>query len=243
MSSSTSSPAPRSSAPDLAAGVAMPRQDGVVVGAPQHLQGGHAHEQQAPGREDARQLGDGGAVVGHPAVVQHVEGGHEVERGGAERQREHAGPGGQHAAAPAEAERVLREVDSHRAAAAAEMREVVAGAAARVEDAPSGLAGRQVLVEQGGADGAHARVPPLPLLRLVHPRVLFDSSLGPLHHRAGRASREDDAVDERRPSRRNREHDGIQPAPEAGAGQPDGVRLGVARPGVRRARERRSRPW
>ena len=51
-----------------------------VVRAPEHLQRGHAHEQQAARPQHARELGDGGRVVLDPAVVEHVEGGHHVER-------------------------------------------------------------------------------------------------------------------------------------------------------------------
>src|SRR4029453_4259501 len=74
-------------------------------------------------------------------------------------------------------------VHAHRAAEAAEMREVVARPAAGVEDAAVvGRAVRPLRGEEGQADGAHPRVPPLGLLRLVHAAVFFevhsDSPLG-----------------------------------------------------------------
>ena len=63
----TSRPAPSSSASHLAARVAVARVHGLVVGAPQHLQGGHAHEQQAARPQHARHLAHGRAVVRRPS--------------------------------------------------------------------------------------------------------------------------------------------------------------------------------
>src|SRR5262249_48039190 len=86
-----------------------------------------------------------------------------------------AAAGDPHPAREAEAQGLVREVEADRAPEGAEVREVVAGAAAGVEDAPLRRgAVRPTRGEERQADGAHPRVPPLPLLRLVHPAVFLD---------------------------------------------------------------------
>src|SRR4029079_6642602 len=153
----------------------MPGMDRLVVRAPQHLEGGHAYEEQASWLEHTDDLAHGHAVVLAPRWVEHVERRHGVEARVRERQGEEAAPGGRDAAAPAEAQGFVREIDAHGAPEAAEVGEVVARAATSVEDAP-GLrpAVRPLRGQEREADGAHARVPPLGLLGLVHAAVLLE---------------------------------------------------------------------
>ena len=157
----------------LGPGVPVAGMDGLVVGYPQRAQRGHAHEEHAAGPEHARELGDGGAVVRDPAVIEDVERGHAVEGRVRERKREQAALGRGDAADPAVVEGVVGEVDPHRAAEAREMTEVVAGPAAGVEDPRLPRPGRERRPQQRHADRAHAGVPPLRLLGVEHPAVLF----------------------------------------------------------------------